>query len=135
MKDRKGIAAVQVAGMEMDQIAEEAGVIQVTAEDQGLAMIVPTAGEEIRLVHQMAGVVAMLQDVPIAGHLHEARLVVATVEPGTNVHLQVAAVVFPEMEGEQVKRKVVLLQAAGEILVNPERKNRAPALFFLFINF
>jgi hypothetical protein len=83
----------------------------------------------------MAGVVAMLQDEPIAGHLHEARLVVATVEAGANVHLQVAAVVLPEMEGEQVKRKVVLLQAAGEILVNPERKNRAPALFFLFINF
>ncbi len=122
MKDQKEIAAVQVADTEMDQIAGEAGVIQVLAEDQGLAMIVQTVGEEVRTVHQMAGGVATLQDVQVAGHLHEARLVVIAVEAGASVHLQAIAVVLPEMEGEQVKRKVVLLQAAGEILVNPERK-------------
>ena len=84
-------------------------------------MIVQTAGEEVRTVHQLAGVVA-IQDVQAAGHLHEARIVLITVEAEASVHLQEAAVVRPEMEDEQVQRKVVLLQAAGESLGNPERK-------------
>jgi len=119
----------------MDQTAEEARVGSVAAEDQGVTMIVQTAEEELKIVLQVTEVVAILQDVQVAGHLHQALPVVVTVEAGLSVHLQEAVLVLPEMEGEQVKRKVALLQVAGEILVDPAKKNRAPALFFLFINF
>lgn len=127
--------AVQVVGMEADQMEDEARVLPVTVEDQGVAMKVQTADEAVKMVRPTAEVVAILQEVQVADHLHVARIVVIAVKVGLRVHLQEAAVVLPEMEGAQDKRKVVLLHAAGEILVNPAKKNRAQALFFLFINF
>lgn len=127
--------AVQVVGMEPDQMADEARELPVTVEDQGVARIVQTADEAAKMVRPWAEVVAILQEVQVADHLHGARIVAIAVKAGVNVRLQEAAVVLPEMEGEQGKRKVVLLQAAGEIPVNPAKKNRAQALFFLFINF
>lgn len=133
MQTQNEIVIVQVTDMEIDQMTEEARADPVTAEDQGVEMIVQRAGEEVRKVHQMAGAVATLQDVQVAGHLHKGRIVVITVEALASVHLQETALVLPEMEGEQAKRKLALLPAAGEILVDPA-KNRAPALFFLFIN-
>lgn len=108
--------------MEIDQTTEDVKVAPVTAEDQGVAMIVQTAGEGVKLVHQMAEVAAILQDVLVADHLHPARIVVITEEAGVSVHLQEAAVVLPEMEDGQAKRKAALLQAAGEIPVDPAKK-------------
>lgn len=129
------IVAVQAAGMEIHQMAEGARVVPVTVEDQDVATIVQTGGEEVKMVHQMEDGVTILQDVLVAGHLHEALIPVATVEAEVNVHIQEAPVVLPETEGEQAKRKVVLLQAPVEILVDRAKKNRAPALFFLFHQF
>lgn len=80
MQTQNEIVIVQVTDMEIDQMTEEARADPVTAEDQGVEMIVQRAGEEVRKVHQMAGAVATLQDVQVAGHLHKGRIVVITVE-------------------------------------------------------
>ena len=124
---------VQVVVMEADQMIGETTTIQAAVvEDQGVKMV---QGAEVKTAHLVAEVVAVPQEPEGAARPHGAQKMAAIVEVGERALLQKAAVVHPEMQGEQGKGKVVLPQAANEIPANPAKKNRAPALFFLFINF
>jgi len=129
---QKEIAAVQMIGMEIEQRIEEVKVVPATGKE---GRVVQTEGAEVKMAHQKVELVAVLQEVQVVDHLYGTQVIVIIVEAGVRAPLQKAAVVLPETEGELAERKVVLLQVAGGIPANYSKKNRAPALFFLFINF
>lgn len=76
-----------------------------------------------------------VQEVPVAGHLHNLLLVgEAVVKIGAKVRQQEAIAHHPAMEEERVAGKVLLLHGAKKHHVDQQRENRASALFSYLLN-